>query len=526
MFAQALPCGALLAALLAAPGLAAPRFDVRAFGARGDRQTNDAKAIQEAVDACHRAGGGTVSVPPGDYLSGMIRLRSRVTLRLENGATLWASPRAEDYVQSDHVGHVVKVIYYLIVADDQEHLALEGDGLVRGAGQADLLRRRGNKDVMPPFQIGTVFFQRCRNVSVRNLKFRDSACWTLHFYRCREVFVQGVSIVNNYFRTVTDGIDPDSCQNVHISNCHISTGDDCICLKTRGPYPCRDVVVSNCTLESNSTALKLGTESEAGFSDVRVSNCTIRNSSVGVGIYLKDGATAERISFSNLSIRTLDNPDQVTDACRNASYPIFVDIERRQPGSPVGAVRDLSFRDIQIHSDNGILLQGMAESPLENVAIENISLRVDRGFDYAQRRKRGGGKANAQDDRLTRYAREESYLTIAHARGLSVDGIRLLVDRSTFDAFPRSALSVHEADEGTLRNVARTPPGKEGAQPVIRLHNCREMLVTGCCPAPGTPLFLGLTGPRTARIALAGSDLGGAKQPITWSDGAVPPGGR
>lgn len=133
----------------------------------------------------------------------MIRLGSRVTLRLENGATLWASPRESDYVRSDHVGSTVKVIYYLLVAEDQEQIALEGDGLIHGVGQGDLLRRAGAQDTMPPFQIGTLFFQRCKHVSVRNLKFRYSGLWTLHFRRCEEVFVSGVSIVNNYFRILS-----------------------------------------------------------------------------------------------------------------------------------------------------------------------------------------------------------------------------------------------------------------------------------------------------------------------------------
>ena len=507
--------------LLAATNPPTATFDVREYGARGDRQTNDAKAIQAAIDACHRSGGGTVCFPPGEYLSGMFRLRSHVTLCLKNGATLWASPRAEDYVRSDHVGSSVKVIYYLIVAADQSHIALEGDGVIRGVGQDDLMRRPGVRYTMPPFQIGTVFFQRCRNVSVRHLNFRHSGCWTLHFDRCHEVFIDGVSIVNNYFRTVTDGIDPVSCQNVHITNCHISTGDDCICLKTRGGHPCRDVVVSNCTLESNSTAVKLGTESEGDFSDVRVTNCTIRNSAVGVGIYIKDGATAQRISFSNLSIRTLDDPSLVTDACRNASYPIFVDIEQREQSSPIGAVRDVIFRDIQVQSDNGLLLQGMTESPLENVRLENISLRVERGFDYSQRQKRSGGKANPRDARLTRYAREESYLTLAHVRGLFIDGVQLHVDEGTFRVFPRAAVSVHDAESGTLSSIGRTPPGNAGGQPVIRLQDCREFLLTRCCPRSGTPVFLGVTGPRSARISLVGNDLRGAAQPVHCGEGAT-----
>jgi len=404
--------------------------------------------------------------------------------------------------------------YYLLVAEDQEQIALEGDGRIHGVGQGDLLRRAGARDTMPPFQIGTLFFQRCKHVSVRNLAFRDSALWTLHFRRCREVFVHGVSIVNNYFRTVTDGIDLVSCRDAHVTGCHVSTGDDSICLKTKDGHPCRHVVVSNCTLESCATAIKLGTESEGDFHDVRVANCTIRNSTVGVGLYIKDGATAGRVAFADLSIQTVEDPSRLRTYSREAIYPIFVDIERREEDSPVGAVRDLSFHDIQIQSDNGVLLQGMPESPLENVSLRHVTIRVDRGFDYSQRRKHGGGKSNPNDDRRTRYARQPSYLTLAHVDGLVVDDVRLLVDDGVFARHPRAALSIHASKSGTIRGIRREPAGIEGGEPVIRLHDCRETFITSCCPAPGTPVFLGLTGPQTARIALAGNDLRGADRAV------------
>lgn len=512
--------GASLALLAFGAGdLGAETCNVRDHGAQADGQTNDAPAIQAAIDACAQQGGGTVCFPPGQYLSGMVRLRSHVTLHLENGAVWQASPRPEDYVQSAHVGHVVKVIYYLIEAEDQEQIGLEGEGLIRGVGEAG--NRGANlRDKLPPYRIATAFFQRCRDVTVRDLKFRLSGGWTLHFDRCQEVFVDRVSIVNNYFRTVTDGIDPVSCQDVHISNCHISSGDDCICLKTRGDQPCRDVVVTNCTLESAATAIKLGTESEADFSDVRVENCTIRNSTVGIGIYIKDGARAERLSFSNLSIRLLDDPQKLSEYSRNSAYPVFIDVEQRQEDSPIGRVRDVAFENLQIYADNGLLLQGMPESPLENVSLRSVTLRVERGFDYARRFKHGGGKSNPTDPRRTCYAREPSYLTAAYVRGLVVDDLRLLVSDEVFDAWPRSALSLHEVCAGTLRGVTRRPSGKPGAEPVIRLHNCRELLVTGCDPADGTPLFLGLTGSKTAGIALTGNDLSGAAVPVAWSDGA------
>jgi len=122
----------------------------------------------------------------------------------------------------------------------------------------------------------------------------------------------------------------------------------------------------------------------------------------------------------------------------------------------------MSFHDIQIHSDNGILIQGMQESPLENVSLRNVTFRVDRGFDYSHRVKHGGGTSNPNDDRRTRYARQPSYLAVAHVNGLFVDNVRLLVKDDVFRKYPRSALSIDESKSGTIRSVWRKPAGKGG----------------------------------------------------------------
>ncbi|NQT12553.1 MAG: hypothetical protein HQ582_07390, partial [Planctomycetes bacterium] len=148
----------------------------------------------------------------------------------------------------------------------------------------------------------------------------------------------------------------------------------------------------------------------------------------------------------------------------------------------------------------------------------NVTMRVERGFDYSQRTKHGGGTANPDDDRRTLYARKPSYLALAHVNGLQVDNVRLFVKDDVFAEYPRSALSIFEAESGTIRSIGRKPGGTEGGQPVIHLHDCREMFITDCCPPPGTPTFLGLTGPRTSRIALAGNDLGAAKQAVVQTD--------
>lgn len=251
-------------------------------------------------------------------------------------------------------------------------------------------RRAGVKFVQPEFRVGVVNVFRCKDVSIRNVRFLYSDTWTVHLRNCENVIVDGVTIRNNYYRTNSDGIDPVSCKNVVIANCNISAGDDCIVLKSHGEGPCENVVVTNCTMESIATAVKIGTESPHDFRNIRFSNCTIRNTTVGIGIYLKDGGTVERVSFSNMTVENY--PAKGLTNLEKGIYPIHVDIERRHPDSNIGRIRDLTIEKIDICSGFGVLVQGMPESPIENFAIRDINFRVRQPGDYSNRRKHIGGR--------------------------------------------------------------------------------------------------------------------------------------
>jgi polygalacturonase len=474
-------------------------YNVRDHGARGDKKGNDGPAIQAAIDACFAAGGGRVYVPAGDYLCGGLRMKSHVSFYLEAGATLWVSPEEEDYKDGNR----------FLYAEDENNITIEGRGTIHGTGQADLMRKKTDKkEQRPSFRVGILRFKKCQNVSIKDITVRYSDSWTFDLEFCEKVFITGVSILNNYYRVNADGIDPVSCRNVHISNCHIIAGDDCIVCKTREGTPCEDVVVTNCTLESVATAIKIGTESPSDFRNIRVSNCVIRNSTVGIGMYIKDGATAEGISFTNCTIETIREPEIVTSSTRNSVYPIFIDIEKRQKESRIGRIRDLTFADINIVSDNGILVQGMSKSKIENLMMRDITMRVNRGFDYSERKKHIGGRTSeTQDRRRMIYARKPSYVTLANIKGLTVDGLRVLIPDNIFDSYKRSALSLHEVEEAIVSDVLRAPAGDGSRMPVVMMENCRNAFLTKCFALPGTDIFLGISGEDTANISLAGNDL-------------------
>jgi len=478
-------------------------WNVKDHGARGNKQTNDTAAIQAAIDKCAGAGGGTVYVPAGDYRCGQLHVKTGVTLHVEAGATLWVSPDQADYRRGNR----------FLFAEDQNDITIQGRGTIHGTGRDDLNRKRGDTTPRPDWRVGILDFTGCKNVTIRDITVRYSDSWTFDLERCENVVIDGVSILNNYYRVNADGIDPVSCKSVRISNCHIVAGDDCIVCKTRAGAPCEDIVITNCVLESIATAVKIGTESPSDFRNILVSNCVIRNSTVGIGLYLKDGGTAERISFSNCTIETIRQPEHAGASLQNAIYPIFVDIEKRREESRIGRIRDLNFSDITVVSDNGILIQGMSKGRIENVSLRNVTMRVDRAFDYSQRKKHvGGSTEETEDRRRTIYAQQPSYVTLANIDGLTVSGLRVSIPDEVFARYNRSALSLHNVSDAVVSDVRRQPAGTGSDVPVVMMEDCRDAMLTQCSALPQTGVFLGVAGGGTAGIRLKGNDLSAAKE--------------
>jgi polygalacturonase len=499
----------LLSVLLMALSCWARVWDVTELGARGDKEANDTAAIQKAIDSASRAGGGTVYVPAGDYRCGQLQLSSNVTLHIEAGTTLWVSPDKADYKRGNT----------FLLAQDQNNVTIEGRGTIHGTGQEDLQRKRGDKRQRPDWRVGILKFTGCTNVAIRDVTVRYSDSWTFDLERCEDVVIDGVRILNNYYRVNADGIDPVSCRRVRISNCSIVAGDDCIVCKSRPGQPCEDIVVTNCVLESIATAVKIGTESPSDFRNILVSNCVIRNSTVGIGIFIKDGGTAERIGFSNCTIETIRQPELASESMKNSVFPIFVDIEKRRANSRIGKIRDLSFSDISILSDNGILIQGMSSSRIENVSIRNVTVRVDKAFDYSKRKKHVGGKTEqTEDQRETIYARKPSYVTLTNIDGLTVNGLRVLIPDEVFGKYNRSALSLHNVNKAAVSDIRREPAGADSNLPVVMMEDCRNTLLTGCLALPNTGVFLGLAGKETANISLKANDLTSAKEVVHVSE--------
>jgi polygalacturonase len=260
----------LFMVLLAGPTAFARReyYDVEDFGAEGDGKKLCTEAIQATVDKCTAAGGGTVRVGPGKWLTGTIYLESNVELLLDAGCTLLGSRDPNHYarMRTPAGGGESYSMWAIVAGRSLENVSVRGVGTI--AGQGDAFRW---KDRARPKNI---IFENCRNVLVENINMLNAGSWMQHYIKCEGILIRGIKVFNHVSYN-NDGLNIDSCRGVRISDCMIDSDDDAIVLKSLSLTPCEDITITNCVVSSHCNSIKMGTESGGGFRNITVSNCAI-----------------------------------------------------------------------------------------------------------------------------------------------------------------------------------------------------------------------------------------------------------
>jgi polygalacturonase len=391
--------------------------DMQKAGANPTGTKLNTEIINKTIDRLNANGGGTLFFPSGTYLTGAIKMKSNITLELEAGAILRFSDNFDDYlpfVEMRHEGILMKSFCPLIYAVDAENITIKGRGKLDGQGKKwwdELFRcivdveNNGMKDIniyqsmwdkandvkklyaetnedyissmkrrffRPPF----IQPLRCKNVRIEGVTIVNSPFWTINPEFCENVTVDGVTIANPLSPN-TDGINPESCRYVHISNCHISVGDDCITLKSGRDLQARNlnspdenITITNCTMLAGHGGVVIGSEMSGGVKKVVISNCVFDGTDRGIRIKSTRGrgGVVEDIQVNNIVMKNIKEEAITLDM-----------LYSKMPSEPLSE-RTPVFRNIQISNLTGtnvlipIKIRGLEESPISDITFTNIRI--------------------------------------------------------------------------------------------------------------------------------------------------------
>ncbi len=387
----------------------------------GDGQTNHQKIIQKTIDEISAKGGGKLVVPSGTWLTGPIMLKDNVNLHISKGAILLFSSDINDYpiINSSYEGQPTKCHQSPITAVNCSNIAISGEGLIDGNGQAwrplkkekvtnsqwknftgngGVFRRPdlwvpSEKDLARPVMVHLL---KCKKVLLQGIIFQNSPAWNIHPELCEDLIMDGVDVRNPSYAQNGDGLDLESCKNCLIVNTTFDVGDDGICLKSgkdeagrkRG-IATENVIIDGCTVYASHGGFVIGSEMSGGVKNIKCTNCQF--SGTDNGLRFKScrgrGGVVENIWIENVSMINI-----LADAIRfNLYYGGKSAVEELEDGTkrpaeiaaePVSEATP-SFRDIHIKNitccgaTRAFFFNGLPEMPVKRITMENVSISAD-----------------------------------------------------------------------------------------------------------------------------------------------------
>ena len=354
------------------------------MGATGDGHTNDALAIQKAIDECSGAANGTVHFAPGTYLSGPLTLKSHLRLQFENGAELLGSSDMALYpIRQDAPWRRVSLLH----ADGVIDLTIAGPGVIDGGGQVwwDAQRANRSKGVPENQRPMLIDLTKSRNVLIEGVTIQNSPQYNILAVLCDGLTVKNVRILNpGKTAPNTDGIDPVSSSHVLIDHDLIDTGDDNVAIKSglaeRGDpdVPSTDITIRDCDFR-NGHGLSIGSETLGGVRNVTVERVTFDGTRQGVRIKSARGRGNDigDFVFRDLTMKNVETPIQIT-----AYYTGGMKDDTAHPLTG----HTPRFHNIRIENLKAVdakfagQIFGLPESPIRDLTLENVTIAAQQGI--------------------------------------------------------------------------------------------------------------------------------------------------
>lgn len=440
---------------------------VRDFGAN-EKEGNNAKYINLAIEHCNNNGGGFVVVDGGNYLTGTIYLKSNVVLFIEKNSSLIASHNTEDFTENA-----------LIFADNCENIGIVGPGKICGEGNyfslkpslppktepftktLDVwdLRQEYRKRIRFPHKSKygyLILLKNCNCIKLYNIVMENAAMWTVNVNSSNDVNISNVVINNNRHVANTDGIDICGSSNVVIKNCFISTADDGIALKnnmsisTSGDDGLKiknnldvsskkgmsNIYIHNCEVISCTNAFKIGTETSLDISDITVENCKFYLTDIypagvsGISIESCDGAKVNNVNISDIEMNSMACPLFIRLCNRNGDNK--PDLDGR------GEITNVSVKNIKAENiEIPIMIMGIPNQKVCDVNLKNFNLKYADGKDYFDLRFKIPEQEKEYPE-CNRFRNINAYgVFVRHAKNIALENINVKPRVKTYRKFKK-----------------------------------------------------------------------------------------
>ena len=441
--------------LVEAPRIGTAEASVLEFGAVPDGESLNTEALQAGVDNISRRGGGRLIVPPGNYVTGTVELKSGVELHLDDGAKIIGSLERGDYRGNGRW-------FALLLAKDQEDIAVSGGGIIDGRGgelalnidrqyhrgdfedqhfQYSHERHRPRESERPQI----IEMQGCCRVKISGITLRNAACWVQTYLFCCNLTLERLRVDSDVFWN-NDGIDIENCRDVVVSRCDINAADDGICLKSPAGGRSERILIEESRIRSSSNAVKFGTDSQGGFREVLVRNLTIFDTyRSAVALESVDGGVLEHVEIRDVT-------------AWNTGNAFFVRLGKRK-GDISGGCRNILVRNLKaqiafgrsdgdynqrgpgyrfFHNPIPASITGVPGLFVEDVRLENIEIfypgRASRGMAYVPTDRLSA--VPEMEDEYPEYTMFEELpawaLYCRHVRGLEMRRITLRLAHEDF----------------------------------------------------------------------------------------------
>ena len=363
--------------------------DSTSAGFVSDGKTNNAEAIQSAIDSLKKLGGGTLRFVNGKYLSGpFILTASNFTLEIDSSAAILASQNVHDYyLPGADTTKAPSKLQNFISADGISNLTLTGNGTIDGQGKPwwDTVRIAKSKKISLPLRPRLIQISHSKHILVTKIHLKNAPMFHLCFAYCYDINVNHIDIKAPANSPNTDGIDPGESHHIRISYCIINNGDDDIAVGASHFDPnwsgaaSTDIIITHCKFY-HGHGCSIGSYTVGGVDSMLVDSCTFDSTDNGFRIKSNRGRSGKirNITYRNIKMNHVKNPIYLT-----AYYPHIP--SQSDPKQSITSLtpyyHDITFQNIQsINSPYAGVIVGVPELLLNNIHLKNVSISAKQGL--------------------------------------------------------------------------------------------------------------------------------------------------